>query len=158
MDVYEPGPGSQIVDLNPGIAPSGLFWTMAAPLDSVRGVDPGDDVDADDDDAFDGGASIRLQNVAVTDFHDFGNALFGGGPPPVPATLSYEVRWSRKGERASITNVEQGFTGKYIRNQAQMEWAATSGDFSYRSGPASTSSSVFAEVGHERNGSFFPNA
>jgi hypothetical protein len=159
VDVYEPGPGSQIVDLNPGIAPSGLFWTMAVPPESVRVVDPGDDGGADDDsnDDFDGGATVRLRNVAVTDFHDFGNALFGGGPPPVPATLSYEVRWSRQGEVARITNEEQGFTGKYVRNQAQMEWAATSGDFSYRSGPASTSSSVFAEVGHERNGSFFPN-
>ena len=154
MDVYEPGPGSQIVDLNPGIAPSGLFWTMAIPIESVRVVEPVEDDDLDDD--FDGSASMRVRNVPVLDFHDFSNALFGGGPPPGPATLSFEVRWSRGGERTRITNLDQGFTGKYFRNRAQMEWSATSGDFKYESGPAGTSSSVFAEVGHERNGSFFP--
>jgi hypothetical protein len=155
VDVYEPGPGPQIVDLNPGIAPSGLFWTMAVPLESVR---VGGDHDGDDrsDDDFDGSASIRLRNVAVTDFHDFGNALFGGGPAPVPATLSFEVRWSRGGQRARVTNLDQGFTGKYFRNHAQMEWSATTGDFRFVSGPAGTSASAFAEVGHERNGSFFP--
>lgn len=39
-----------------------------------------------------------------------------------------------------------------------MEWSATSGDYVFRSGPASTSSSDFAEIGQERNGSFFPFA
>jgi hypothetical protein len=36
-----------------------------------------------------------------------------------------------------------------------MKWSANVGDFKFVSGPASTSSSVFAEIGRERNGSFF---
>ena len=35
MDVYEPGPGAQITDFNPGITPSGLFWTTALPPEDV---------------------------------------------------------------------------------------------------------------------------
>jgi len=98
---------------------------------------------------------MRIRDLAVTDFHDIPNALFGGGPAPVPATISVRVRWSGITERVRINNVDQGFAGKFIRNQAQMEWAATTRDFTFVSQPASTSSSAFAELGHMRNGSFF---
>jgi hypothetical protein len=49
-----------------------------------------------------------------------------------------------------------GFAGEFVRNAAQMEWTATVGDLVFRSAPLATSSSSFAEIGHERNGSFFP--
>jgi len=141
--VYEPGQGNQINDFNPGIAPSGLFWTTA--------ISP-DDVDVDFEE---GSASYRVRNVAVLDFHDIGNALFGGGAPPAPAIVSFHARWSGVQERVRIKNVAQNFTGKFIRNQAQMEWSATTEEFTFTSAPANTSSSVFAELGHMRNGSFF---
>jgi hypothetical protein len=117
VDVYEPGPGNQITDFNPDITPSGLFWTTTIPPDDV-------DVDFEE-----GEASMRVRNIAVTDYHDFDNALFGGGAPPEPVILSFRVRWSGIQERVRIRNLEQDFSGKFIRNQAQMEWAATTGDF-----------------------------
>ena len=141
--MYEPGPGNQTNDFNPGIAASGLFWTTA--------ISP-EDVDVDFEE---GSASMRVHKVAVTDFHDIGNALFGGGAPPTPAIVSFHVRWSGVQERLRIRNVDQDFTGKFIRNQAQMEWSATTEEFSFASAPANTSSSSFAELGHMRNGSFF---
>ncbi|HWJ47323.1 MAG TPA: hypothetical protein VNS62_06710 [Candidatus Udaeobacter sp.] len=141
--MYEPGPGNQINDFNPGIAPSGLFWTTA--------ISP-EDVDVDFEE---GSASMRVHKVAVTDFHDIGNALFGGGAPPTPAIVTFHVRWSGVQERLRIRNVDQDFTGKFIRNQAQMEWSATTEEFSFASAPANSSSSSFAELGHMRNGSFF---
>jgi hypothetical protein len=141
--VYEPGPGNQINDFNPGIASSGLFWTTA--------ISP-DDVDIDFEE---GSASMSVRNVTVLDFHDIGNALFGGGAPPAPAIVSFRVRWSGIQERVRIRNVDQDFTGKFIRNQAQMEWSATTEEFTFASAPADTSSSVFAELGQMRNGSFF---
>lgn len=141
--MYEPGPGNQINDFNPGIAPSGLFWTTA--------ISP-DDVDVDFEE---GSASMRVRNVTVSDFHDIGNALFGGGAPPAPAIVSFRVRWLGVQERVRIRNVDQDFTGKFIRNQAQMEWSATTEEFTFASAPSDTSSSVFAELGHMRNGSFF---
>ena len=102
-----------------------------------------------------GSASVRVHNVAVLDFHDIGNALFGGGAPPAPAIVSFHIRWSGIQERVRIRNVDQDFTGKFIRNQAQMEWSATTDEFTFASAPANTSSSSFAELGHMRNGSFF---
>jgi len=101
---------------------------------------------------------MQVSDVAVTDYGNIVNALFGGGPAPVPATVSFEVRWSGVVERVNIVNPDNGFAGEFVRGHAQMEWSATVGDFSFVSGPASTSSSVFAEIGHERNGSFFTDA
>jgi hypothetical protein len=98
----------------------------------------------------------QANNVQVFDFHDIPNALFGGGPAPVPAVVSFKVEWSGVVDRVRITNRSNGFAGEYVRGHAQMEWTATSGDFQYASNPLSTSSSRFAELGHERNGSFFP--
>jgi hypothetical protein len=160
VDVYEPGPGGmQINDFNAGIDPSGLFWTKAVPSDSVNVELDGDFGDESDghkseDVEGEGSASMRVNNVDVLDFGDIGNALFGGRPPK-PATLSYEIRWSGFKERVNINNPAQGFRGTFVRNQAQMEWSAKEGDFTFESAPARSSSSLFAEVGSMRNGSFF---
>lgn len=138
--------GSQLVDLNPGIAPSGLFWTTRLSESNVSGVNPGA-----------GNALYQANNVHVFDFHDFGNALFGGGPAPLPAIVSFEVRWSGVNDRVNIKNPANGFAGEYVRGQAQMEWTATVGPYHYVSAPLETSASEFAELGTERNGSFYPH-
>jgi hypothetical protein len=146
--VYEPGPGSQIHDLNPStFPPTGLFWTLAVPADGIK-VNLGK-----------GLATLQADNVPILDYGDIGNALFGGGPAAIPGTVSFKVKWSGVGERVNIRNddpVFGGFAGEFIRNSAQMEWTGTVGDFTFVSAPLATSSSSFAEIGHERNGSFFP--
>jgi len=135
------------VDLNPGIAASGLFWTTRLPDNSVSGVNPGA-----------GNAVYQANNVPIFDFHNIPNALFGGGAAPVPGTVSFEVRWSGVDDRVNIKNPANSFAGEYVRGQAQMEWTATVGDFHYVSAPLSTSSSEFAELGQERNGAFYPHS
>jgi len=47
------------------------------------------------------------------------------------------------------------FDGVLIHNAATMEWSATTANYKFVSQRASTSSSVFAEIAHERNGVFF---
>ena len=49
-----------------------------------------------------------------------------------------------------------GFAGEFLRNTAQMDSSATVGDYTFVSDPIATSSSSFAVIGRERNGSFFP--
>jgi hypothetical protein len=147
VDVYEPGPGAQIHDLNPStFPPTGLFWTIEIPSDGIR-VKLGK-----------GRASLEADDVPIFDYRDIQNALFGGGPAPIPGSVSFLVNWSGVNERLNIRNedpVYGGFAGEFIRNTAQMEWTATVGDLTFASAPLATSSSSFAEIGHERNGSFF---
>ena len=142
--MYEPGPGAQIHDLNPGIKPDGLFWTIAVSEDSIE-VNFGKSR-----------ASLEARHVPIEDYGTIANALFGGGPAPTLGFVSFTVTWHGVNERVNIRNDDDGFAGEFIRNTAQMAWTATVGDFTFRSDPLTTSSSSFAEIGHERNGIFFP--
>jgi hypothetical protein len=132
--------------MNPGIQPypDGLFWTMAIPPDSVH-TNPGA-----------GDAVYKVSNLQIDDFGDFNNALSGGAG--VPATVSFEVRWSGVDQRVNIKNPDAGFGGNYVRGRAQMEWSAVVGNYRFESDPLDTSSSDFASLGTERNGVFFPRS
>jgi hypothetical protein len=126
--------------MNPGIAPSGLFWTMALP-ESVD-VNPGK-----------GSAVMHGSGLVMPDYGDFTNSLFGG--PSVPASVSFTVQWSGVAERVNVVNTDDGHAGEFVHNSAQMQWSAVVGDYEFTSDPMSTSASSFAEIGHEQNGVFF---
>jgi hypothetical protein len=132
--------------MNPGIHPypDGLFWTIAIPHDSVH-TNPGA-----------GDAVYKVSNLQIADYGDFNNS-FGGGAG-VPATVSFEVRWSGVDQRLNIKNPDASFGGEYVRGSAQMEWSAIVGNYSFQSDPLDTSSSDFASLGTERNGVFFPRS
>ena len=153
MDVYQLRAGSQtptqIHDFNPStFPPLGLFWTVQLPEDSVE-IQLGK-----------GSATLQGSDVPILDYGNIPNALFTGDqPPPVPGSVSFRVVWSGVSQRVNIRNTDPtygGFAGEFIRNTAQMEWTATVGNYTFVSDPLATSSSAFAEIGHERNGSFFP--
>jgi hypothetical protein len=156
IDVYEPGPGPQIHDLNPStVHPTGLFWTREVKEDGID-VELGSNSASSED--VGGSASLEAFEVPIFDYGKVTNSLFGGGPPPVAGTVSFKVVWSGVGERVSVKNtspVYGGFAGEFIRNSAQMEWTGTVGNLTFASAPLSNSSSSFAEIGHERNGLFF---
>jgi hypothetical protein len=150
VDVYLPGPGAQIHDLNPStFPPVGLFWTIQISDDRQDGVDV--NLGA-------GSASLQVSNAPIFDYGNIGNALFGGGPAPVPGVVSFKVEWQGVNQRLNIRNTDPvygGFAGEFVRNTAQMQWTATVGDFVFESDAIGTSSSSFAEIGQERNGVFF---
>ena len=145
--MYAPGPGAQLHDLNPSPSPPfGLFWTIAIPGDGI-------DVNLGA-----GRASMEADDVPIHDYGTFENDLTGGGPA-TPGSVSFKVKWSGVDERVNIKNTDPiygGFAGEFVRNAAQMEWTAVVGDLTFVSDPLETSSSSFAQIGHERNGSFFP--
>ena len=83
--MYDPSLGptpslaSQIHDLNPGITPpgpDGLFWTTVIPDEGIE-VHLGEGV-----------ASMQATNVHIDDYGNVLNALFGGGPTPIPGVVS----------------------------------------------------------------------
>jgi len=48
-----------------------------------------------------------------------------------------------------------GFDANVVFNVAQVQWTAHGDTWNFVSDPASTSTSLFGEVGQERNGIFF---
>jgi hypothetical protein len=164
VDVYLSGPDNQIHDLNPTVFPPvGLFWTLE--ISENDSEEEGDKQEKGDGrgggvevELGRGTASMRVSNAPIIDYTNFQNALFGGGPPPVPGSVSFKVVWSGGGPRVNVRNTDPvfgGFEGEFIRDSAQMEWRARVGDYTFASDALATSSSSFAEIGRERNGSFF---
>lgn len=104
------------------------------------------------------------RDVPVTDFHDFFNAILGGGPTPLPSHVSFDVRWSGRGERRKIRDATFGFAGRYRTGKATVSFTASDDgagviytsdpDGQYNPTPAQGGAGSPA-VGHERNGVFF---
>ena len=134
-------PDHQIHDFNPGIAESGLFWTVRLPDLSVAV-----DLDA-------AVASMRVSDQDIEDYHDIVNALMDG--PSVPASVSYRIHWHGVNQRVNVHDATNGFQGTYIEDSATVEWSGSEAGFTFVSDPADTSITEFAEIGREKNGVFF---
>jgi len=143
--VFGPSSGPQLNDFNPGINPypAGLFWTIPLHPESVV-ASPGA-----------GSAIYKAQNLQIEDYGNL-NAAFSGAAG-IPATVSFEVRWSGVEKRVALHNQDAGFAAEFVRGKAQMAWSAVVGDYRFTSDPLNTSWSDFAEIGTMRNGTFFPS-
>jgi hypothetical protein len=110
-----------------------------------------------------GKAEMRVDNLRLFDYHTIPNAFALG--PNDPAVVSFDVVWSGPiTRRVSVLDGTLGnnYAGEYVENQVTVTWSGTNlaTGFSFTSNPGTfATSSVdggFAELGHERNGIFFP--
>src|SRR5262249_10263676 len=132
---------NQVHDFNPGIAPSGLFWTIGIPNGSVE-------IELEEAEA-----SMSLSDVELSDFFNIPNSLMRG--KSIHADTSFSVRWHGVKSRVHLHDVVNHFDARVIEDSATIEWSAEEEDFQFVSDPAETSTTVFAEIGSERNGVFF---
>lgn len=143
-----------------------VFWTAVIPDSDVQ-VDPGA-----------GKAEMHVRNLDVLDYAANGFASIVSIGPQwqtayVPATVSFDVVWNGPVTgRVNIQDTANDFAGEFNENQATVTWSArSSSGFSFTSSPGNFSTSLpevpgvngvtaplnfFAQVGHERNGIFFP--
>ena len=97
--MYLPGPGNQIHDLNPTVFPPvGLFWTLEIASDDSHEEEGNDQQTGEwhdgagvEVDLEEGSALMKASNVPIFDYGDIKNALFGGGPTPVPGRVSFKA-------------------------------------------------------------------
>ena len=120
-----------------------MFWTVPIVKSSVK-VDPGS-----------GRASLVVSDLDMEDYFNVVNALQDGNSNE--AAVSFEVHWAPGIKHFKVRDEATGMAGEFIRNTATMAWSAESGGQSFVSGPEESSSSLSAQVGHERNGVFFPH-
>jgi hypothetical protein len=73
----------------------------------------------------------------------------------IHADVSFHIRWSGVQNRVHLHDEQNEFDAHVIEDSATMHWSARSKDFKFVSDPANTSTTVFAEIGSERNGEFF---
>jgi hypothetical protein len=149
--LFPPGavgdPFQQVHDFEPGIAASGLFWTIPITPSAIA-VSPGS-----------GRARLHANNVPVTDYHNFLIAvgLSEPPPPPLPSHVSFDVRWSGDGPRQKVRDENFGFTGHYVTGSTTINFTASNdgGGVTYTSDSGGQSNVGSPGVGHERNGVFF---
>jgi hypothetical protein len=102
-----------------------------------------------------GTATLRATDMHMKDFHDLENAILGNGETPVPAVVSFTVKWTATGGVTHFDNPAQRYRGDMRVATAQMEWTARSDIYEYTSAPLATSTTDAAQIGEESNGSFF---
>jgi len=143
-------PTYQVHDWEPGIADSGLFWTIPISPGAIK-ADPAS-----------GRARFRVEALKIGDYGNFFNAV--GGGTPVPARASFEVLWEGGGSPVQLRDETFTFEGNYVPGPARISFVASN------DGSAVTYTSV-AEgqynptleqfgagdpaVGTERNGRYF---
>jgi hypothetical protein len=138
------GPGDQFTDYNPGIKPSGLFWTI--PFDaSTFDATPGQ-----------GRARFRVDNVPMPDYHDIGNSL-SPNPTSIPGHVSFEVTWAGGGDRQQVRDSTFDFAASLVTGPATITFTASDDGSSavYTADREGQSNPLDPGVGHERNGVFF---
>jgi hypothetical protein len=129
-----------------------LFWTIPIEPNSLQ-------IELEE-----GRASMHMVDVPVPDTHDLANNLTNGhgltNPPiapiaPVPATVSFDVKWSGVISRAAIVNEAQNFKGDFVKTGSTIKWSAAQNGFFFESEEPNPARNVGAVFGSERNGVFF---
>ena len=147
MDIY---PGRQLApfanqnhDFNPGIAPNGVFWTIALPS-GAGDVDPAA-----------GTATFTMTDLPIGDYY---HLVFGGSNGPhVPAKVTFNITWSPGSDSKHIHahDTTNGFGGDFTPGIATASWSASEEGFTFTSTPGETPKTNVAYVGTEQNGRFF---
>jgi hypothetical protein len=124
-----------------------VFWTVPVAADAVK-VHLGK-----------GTASLRLTNYKLFDDHNLRNSLSAPNytQKPVDATVSFDVQWSGVTRRVKVRDKKNEFAGQFVETGATIEWSSKEAGFTFQSDAAKTSKTVYAVIGHERNGVFFPD-
>jgi hypothetical protein len=138
-------PKKQHHDWEPGIAPSGLFWTVPIPPSAISY------------DARTGAGHFRLSTFALPDFGNFFNAVSKHpSPAPKPSHATFDVRWHGGNDPLEIRDGRYGFAGTFVDGPATISFTAKNdgSNVVYRS-VSSGQKALYAGAGMERNGVFF---
>jgi hypothetical protein len=133
--------GHQIHDFNPGLASNGVFWTIRIPDENVE-------VNLEN-----ATASMRLDDAEVRDFFSLANFFSGG--KSIPGDVSFQMHWSDNTKRVHLHDDQNEFDAHVIEDTATLAWSAEEEGFKFVSDAEDTSTTIFAEIGSERNGAFF---
>ncbi|HEY8226931.1 MAG TPA: hypothetical protein VIG25_16765 [Pyrinomonadaceae bacterium] len=96
---------------------------------------------------------MDVSDLEVEDYHDLLNALLDG--PSLEAEVSFRIDWTASQDKHRFSFAPETWAANLVFNTATVEWEGRTETSMFVADPASTSTSLFAEVGHERNGVFF---
>ena len=101
-----------------------------------------------------GKATMTATDLAVGDYFLIPNGLLHFLEPD-PATCSFDITWSGPVTDRSPVTAPAGSAGDLVMCEATMQWSAhTASGFHFETDPDAPTTSVFAQLGKVRNGSF----
>jgi len=105
-----------------------------------------------------GQASLHLA-TEISDDHDLKSSLTGVFPPGYPqrADVTFDVEWSNSLDTQHIRNEAMNFEGDFLKTDCTIEWSSSNPatGFAFTSESANPNRTLYAVIGHERNGVFF---
>jgi hypothetical protein len=136
-------PSKQHHDWEPGIAPSGLFWTIPISPSQISY------------NAATGRARYHASNVPLHDYGNFFNATAKHPKNVKPAHASFDVVWHGTDDVQQVRDAKYGFSGTFASGQASITFMTKNegSPVVYRS--VTGGKALYAGSGMERNGVFF---
>lgn len=101
-----------------------------------------------------GTASMKVSNVALSDYIKVPNALMHA--QGTPATASLEITWSGIINRKQLRDNANNWGGEFVETAAKVNFTARTGGFIFTA--AETNNQEFSVIGRERNGTYFREA
>jgi hypothetical protein len=133
---------TQVHDFEPGIRPSGLFWTIRIGHDAVEVHDLDD-------------AGMHRTHLPMPDYHDFLNAV-SPSPKTKPGHVTFDVHWDGLDRRRRIRDDAFGFVGEFRPVRARIDFRVSDdGNGVVYASDSHGQKTISGGVGHERNGVFF---
>jgi hypothetical protein len=124
-----------------------LFWTTCIDKDDVE-VNP-----------VNGRAHMSVSDLEIPDYFNWPNAaVLGELEGTEPGVVSFHIEWTKSKDRRRFSHgagTPDQWRANVVINEAKAEWEGETAKAHYVSDPRATSTSLFAEVGHEHNGVFF---
>ena len=99
---------------------------------------------------------MSVSDLEIPDYFNWPNAAELG--PSEPGVVSFHIEWTKSRDKRRFSNgagTPDQWRANVVINTAKAEWEGETAKAHYVSDPLATSQSLFAEVGHERNGVFF---
>jgi hypothetical protein len=97
---------------------------------------------------------MEVDDIKIEDYHDFVNSLLDG--PSLEAVASFRAEWTASHDRHHFRDVTNTFDEEVVFNSARVWWRGETATSLFVTDPIEApGTSLFAEVGHERNGVFF---
>ena len=140
--MIDPGLGAQVNDINGGIYPNELFWTVQLPRGAFKVSDEGRY------------ALLSVRNLPLVDTFQFGSPL------SAPAHVDTDIVWRAqedpvtRGSGSTVAPTDPAaFIGHFAEATASGRASFVQTGGSARTGKM-TADGFFAEMGHEQNGVF----
>lgn len=97
---------------------------------------------------------MHVESMEVLDGYNFFNLVSGG--PTAPATVSFDIWWHTPTAVEQLNDATATFVATLLDVTSTIAFTARTPDFAFVSDPPDTAQTLFARIGYEANGVFFP--